>query len=95
MATSCLRGQANPDLRPLFNRRGIWTNAQERPRAAVGVPYFLGKHDPGALRDYLTAAAPETRDTEFVWKDFIEHNDSELLATWGNLPNARGYSGSC
>jgi hypothetical protein len=30
----------------------------------VEVPYFLEKYDPDALRFYLTATAPETRDTE-------------------------------
>jgi methionyl-tRNA synthetase len=29
----------------------------------VEVPYFLSKYDPDALRFYLTATAPETRDT--------------------------------
>jgi methionyl-tRNA synthetase len=29
----------------------------------VDVPYFLSKYDPDALRYYLTATAPETRDT--------------------------------
>ena len=32
--------------------------------AFVEVPYFLSKYDPDALRFYLTATAPETRDTE-------------------------------
>jgi hypothetical protein len=31
---------------------------------AVEVPYFLSKYDPDPLRFYLTATAPETRDTE-------------------------------
>jgi hypothetical protein len=30
----------------------------------VEVPYFLSKYDPDPLRFYLTATAPETRDTE-------------------------------
>jgi methionyl-tRNA synthetase len=29
----------------------------------VEVPYFLSKYDPDALRFYLTATAPEARDT--------------------------------
>jgi len=37
------------------------------------------------LRFYLTATAPETRDTEFSWEDFVERNNNELVATWGNL----------
>jgi methionyl-tRNA synthetase len=61
--------------------------------AFVEVPYFLSKYDPDALRFYLTATAPETRDTEFSWEDFVERNNNELGATrslrsvqaWGNL----------
>jgi methionyl-tRNA synthetase len=55
--------------------------------AFVEVPYFLSKYDPDALRFYLTAVAPETRDTEFAWEDFVERNNNELVATWGNLAN--------
>jgi methionyl-tRNA synthetase len=32
--------------------------------AVVDVPYFLSRYDPDPLRYYLTATAPETRDTE-------------------------------
>ncbi len=53
----------------------------------VEVPYFLSKYDPDALRFYLTATAPETRDTEFSWEEFVERNNNELVATWGNLAN--------
>jgi len=28
------------------------------------MPYFLSRYDPAVLRYYLTATAPETRDTE-------------------------------
>jgi methionyl-tRNA synthetase len=31
--------------------------------------------------------APETRDTEFSWEEFVERNNNELVATWGNLAN--------
>jgi methionyl-tRNA synthetase len=37
--------------------------------AFVEVPYFLSKYDPDALRFYLTATAPETRDTEPALRD--------------------------
>jgi methionyl-tRNA synthetase len=53
----------------------------------VDVPYFLSKYDPDALRFYLTATLPETKDTEFSWEDFVERNNNELVATWGNLAN--------
>ena len=62
--------------------------------AAVDVPYYLSKYDPDPLRFYLTATAPETRDTEpalrapkGLWEDFVERNNNELVATWGNLAN--------
>jgi methionyl-tRNA synthetase len=55
--------------------------------SAVDVPYFLSRYDPDPLRYYLTAVAPETRDTEFTWEDFVERNNNELVATWGNLAN--------
>ncbi len=54
---------------------------------SVDVPYFLSRYDPDPLRYYLTAAAPETRDTDFTWEDFVERNNNELVATWGNLAN--------
>ena len=51
------------------------------------VPYFLSKYHPDTLCCYLTATAPETRDTEFSWEDFVERNNNELVATWGTLAN--------
>jgi methionyl-tRNA synthetase len=56
--------------------------------AFVEVPYFLSKYDPDALRFYLTATAPETRDTEFSWEDFVERNNHVLSAVEGNEPVA-------
>jgi methionyl-tRNA synthetase len=54
----------------------------------VDVPDFLSEYDPDALRFYLTATAPETRDTEacperlegFSWEDFVERNNHVLSA---------------
>jgi methionyl-tRNA synthetase len=62
--------------------------------AFVDVPYFLSRYGPDPLRFYLTATAPETRDTEFSWEDFVERNNNELVATWGNLgqrPRVLGF----
>jgi len=50
------------------------------------------------LRETLDAG-----ESEAIWEDFVERNNRvlsvseghELVATWGNLANARGYSGSC
>ena len=41
----------------------------------MDVPYSLTKYDPDALRFYLTATLPETRDAEFSWEDFVERNN--------------------
>jgi methionyl-tRNA synthetase len=51
---------------------------------AVDVPYFLSKYDPDALHFYLTAVAPETRDTELAWEDFVERNNPVPSASEGN-----------
>ena len=35
----------------------------------------------------MTANAPETKDNNFTWKDFQEHNNSELVGIYGNFVN--------
>ena len=42
---------------------------------------------PDVWRYYLLKARPETGDTQFEWKYFIEQNNSELLAKFGNFVN--------
>lgn len=42
---------------------------------------------PSVWRYYLLASRPESGDTQFVWKDFITKNNSELLANLGNFVN--------
>ena len=54
---------------------------------AIWVADFLGRYDPDPLRYYLTAAGPETQDTDFTWDEFVRRNNDELLANWGNLVN--------
>ena len=46
---------------------------------------FPEKQD--VLRYVLTANAPETKDNNFMWKDFQEHNNSELVGVYGNFVN--------
>ncbi len=48
---------------------------------------FLSRYDPDPLRYYLTANMPETRDSDWEWKEFVTRNNNELVATWGNLVN--------
>jgi len=54
---------------------------------ALWIPDYLERYDPDPLRYYLTINAPETRDVDFTWADFVRANNNELLATWGNLVN--------
>jgi methionyl-tRNA synthetase len=46
---------------------------------------FEGRQD--TLRYALCAAAPETKDNDFTWKDFQTRNNSELVAIYGNFVN--------
>ena len=39
------------------------------------------------LRYVLTANAPETKDNDFMWKDFQARNNNELVAILGNFVN--------
>jgi methionyl-tRNA synthetase len=54
---------------------------------AVWLPDVLERYDPDAIRYYVTAVMPETRDSGFAWADFFSRNNDELVATWGNLAN--------
>jgi methionyl-tRNA synthetase len=52
---------------------------------AIWLPDILERYDPDAIRYYVTAVMPETRDTDFSWDGFLHRNNDELVATWGNL----------
>jgi methionyl-tRNA synthetase len=47
----------------------------------------LTRFDPDALRYYLTVNMPESKDSDWDWKEFVARNNNELVATWGNLAN--------
>ena len=46
---------------------------------------FKGQED--TLRYTLCATAPESKDTDFTWKDFQARNNNELVAIFGNFIN--------
>lgn len=54
---------------------------------AIWAPHLLERFDPDPIRFYLTFIAPESRDTDFTFEDFVRRNNDELVATWGNLAN--------
>jgi methionyl-tRNA synthetase len=47
----------------------------------------LDRYDPDPLRYYLTITMPETRDSDWSWQGFVDRNNNELVANWGNLVN--------
>ena len=53
----------------------------------VYVRDMLDRYGPDALRYFICAAGPETQDAEFTWAEFVQRNNSELVAGWGNLVN--------
>jgi methionyl-tRNA synthetase len=54
---------------------------------AVWVPDILERYEPDSIRYFLTINAPESRDADFSWKEFIYSHNSELLGAYGNFVN--------
>ncbi|MBI5762338.1 MAG: methionine--tRNA ligase [Planctomycetes bacterium] len=54
---------------------------------AVWIEDYLREFDPDPLRYYLTINAPESQRTSWSFDDFVERNNSELIATLGNFVN--------
>lgn len=50
----------------------------------IWLPQALVKFDPDAIRFYLTANGPETKDSTFHWRDFEHRVNADLI---GNLCN--------
>ena len=55
--------------------RGVGVTAEE----------ILEQYDADRVRYYLTAVAPEGKDTSFTWEDFIQRNNDELSDVVGNF----------
>ena len=52
---------------------------------AVWLPDYLARYDPDPLRYLLSMKMPETGDTDFSWRELVQRNNDELVATYGNL----------
>ena len=52
---------------------------------AIWVPDYLETYDPDQLRYYLSVKMPDTSDSDFSWQEFVQRNNGELVATYGNL----------
>lgn len=55
--------------------------------AAIWIQDYLRQFDADPLRYYLTINAPESQRTSWKFEEFIERNNSELIATLGNFVN--------
>ncbi len=68
---------------------------------AVWVPDILERYNPDSIRYFLTINAPETRDADFSWKEFIYSHNGELLGAYGNFVNRtlkfiqKSFNGVC
>ena len=54
---------------------------------AIWPDYILEKYNPDLVRYYLTMNGPETKDSDFKWKEFIKTNNSSLVGLLGNFIN--------
>ncbi|MBK9210679.1 MAG: class I tRNA ligase family protein, partial [Anaerolineales bacterium] len=45
----------------------------------------LTRFDPDAIRYYLTVNMPESKDSDWDWKEFVARNNNELVGDVGNL----------
>ncbi|MBC8160197.1 MAG: methionine--tRNA ligase [Roseiflexaceae bacterium] len=54
---------------------------------ALWAPDIQDRYQPDQIRYYLTANAPEGRDSNWSWAEFVQRNNAELVANWGNLAN--------
>lgn len=54
---------------------------------AVWIPDIVERYHPDSIRYFLTINAPENRDTDFSWREFIYSHNSELLGAYGNFIN--------
>ena len=53
----------------------------------IHVRDVLDRYGPDPLRYFICAAGPENQDANFTWAEFVQRNNSELVAGWGNLVN--------
>ena len=54
---------------------------------AVWIPDLLKTYHPDSIRYFLIANAPESRDADFSWREFIYSHNTELLGAFANFVN--------
>lgn len=63
--------------RKISKSRGTLLSAEE----------LLDRYDTDLIRYFFCKYAPENHDREFSWKDIVDANNNELVATFGNFIN--------
>ncbi|MEA3357475.1 MAG: class I tRNA ligase family protein [Patescibacteria group bacterium] len=48
---------------------------------------LLNKYNPDLIRYFFTKYAPENHDRDFTWHTFVDANNTELVANFGNFVN--------
>ncbi len=54
---------------------------------AVWLEDYVEKYEIDPLRYYLAATSPETKDSDFLWQEYLQRNNSELADILGNFIN--------
>jgi methionyl-tRNA synthetase len=54
---------------------------------AIWIPYMLENYETDSIRYFLTINAPEKRDGDFSWREFVLRHNGELLGAFGNFVN--------
>ncbi len=53
----------------------------------IEADYIIQKYGSDQVRYYISSIMPETSDTDFSWKNFVDSINNELVANFGNLVN--------
>jgi methionyl-tRNA synthetase len=56
-------------------------------KTGITLEYLMESYNSDLIRFFCARYAPENHDREFVWKDFIDANNNELVANLGNFVN--------
>ncbi|GAB3068157.1 methionine--tRNA ligase [Intrasporangium mesophilum] len=51
----------------------------------IYVQDIVARYGADPIRYFICAAGPESQDADFTWSEFVQRNNSELVAGWGNL----------
>ncbi|GKU32271.1 methionine--tRNA ligase [Clostridium folliculivorans] len=54
---------------------------------AIWIPDKIERYKPDAIRYFFLINAPEKRDADFSWREFVNSFNGELLGAYGNLVN--------